>query len=196
MRLSCGPCRASHWIRSKQNRASSRTEQLRSIAIWAIEAAWSRRASSCSTMRALADADFVHDELARHDAEDELLAAFERDERPLARFDGGLANLAGRRIGVELLDGAPEEQQELVHRRRRPRAGASPSATGLDRHTRASRSGTAAAQTCQSAIRNVIACACVDRHGLSFSLADTQMNANERSDLACGPGAGRGGRAR
>ena len=68
--------------------------------------------------RAFADADFVDDELARHDAEDELLPAFERDERPLAGLDGSLADLAGRRIGVELLDGAPEEEQELVDRRR------------------------------------------------------------------------------
>ncbi len=57
-------------------------------------------------------------ELAWHHAEDELLAAIERDERPLARLDGGLADLAARRVGVELLNGAPEEDQELVHRRR------------------------------------------------------------------------------
>ena len=81
---------------------------------------------------AAADADLVDDELARHDAEDELLAAFERDERPLARLDGRLADLAGRRVGVELLNGAAEEEQELVDRRRVRGRGAAGGA-GLER---------------------------------------------------------------
>ncbi len=109
---------------------------------------------------AAADADLVDDDLARHDAEHQLLAALERDERPLAGLDGRLANLAGRRIGVELLDRARQEQQELVDRgvvgRARQRA------RGLDASRR---SLTAAVQTCGSAIRSVIACACVDSHG-------------------------------
>jgi hypothetical protein len=136
---------------------------------------------------ALADTEVVHDELARHDAEDDLLAAFERDERPLARFDGGLADLAAWRIRVELLDGAPEEDQEFLHRRRVREPGRRRRRRDLDRRTRATRTGTAAAQPCQLAIRNVIACARVNRHGLSFSLADTQLNANEPSDLAWSP---------
>ena len=108
---------------------------------------------------AAADADVVDDDLTRHDAEDQLLAALERHERPLAGFNGRLADLAGRRVGVELLNRAGEEQQELIDRgvvgraRRARRLGAR-------RH-----SLTAAVQTCGPALRSVIACACGDSHG-------------------------------
>jgi hypothetical protein len=59
--------------------------------------------------RAFADADFVNDELSRRYPEDELCPAVERDERPLAGVDRRLADLAGRRIRVELLNGPSEE---------------------------------------------------------------------------------------
>ena len=65
---------------------------------------------------AAADAHLVDDELARHDAEHQLLAAVECDQRPLAGLNGRLADLAGRRIGVELLNRARQEQEELVDR--------------------------------------------------------------------------------
>ena len=84
---------------------------------------------------AAADADLVDDQLARHDAEDELLAAVERDQRPLAGVNRGLADLAGGRIGVELLDRAREQQQELVDR------GASAGRAIARRWTRAAAAG-------------------------------------------------------
>ena len=52
------------------------------------------------------DGNFVDDELSRHDAEDELLAVLEGERCPLARLDRRKADLAGRRVGVKLLDGA------------------------------------------------------------------------------------------
>jgi hypothetical protein len=58
---------------------------------------------------AAADTDLVDDELARHDAEHQLLASFERDQRPLAPLDGRLADLAGRWIGMKLLNRAGQE---------------------------------------------------------------------------------------
>jgi hypothetical protein len=58
--------------------------------------------------RAAAGADFVQDQLVRHHAEDDLLAAFDRDERALAGVDRAHAHLAGRRVGVELLRRARE----------------------------------------------------------------------------------------
>ena len=108
---------------------------------------------------AAADADLVNDELARHDAKHQLLAAVERDERALTGFDGRLADLAGRRIGVVLLNRARQEQDELVDRR--VVGGAARRARRLDP---GGRSLTAAVQTCGSAIRSVIACARVDSH--------------------------------
>ena len=160
MRLRCRPCRVSHWIRSKQNRAelTARSASLdRHLG--------DRRGVQAARQLLLddgpaADADFVDDDFARHDAEHQLLAALERHERPLAGVDRRLADLAGRRIGVELLDRAGQEQQELVDRRR---VGGPRYRSRLDT---CGRTGTTAAQTCRPAIRSVIACACGDSHEL------------------------------
>ena len=116
---------------------------------------------------AAADAHFVDDHLAGHHAENELLATVERNERALARVNRGLADLAGWRIGVKLLDRAREQQQELVDR---GRVGGPRDRAVLDA---GSRGRTTAARSCRWSVRTVIACACVDSHGLSFSLADT-----------------------
>ena len=98
---------------------------------------------------AAADAHFVDDHLAGHHAEDELLAAVERDERALARVNRGLADLAGRRIGVKLLDRAREQQQELVDRGRvgGPRDRAVPDA-GQPGRTAAARDLSVVRQNC------------------------------------------------
>ncbi len=111
-----------------------------------------------------ADADLVDDDLAGHDAEDDLLAAVDRHQRSLTRLDCCLADLARGRVGVELLDGAGEEQQELINRGR----------VSWPRYLLGWGSGgrrpTSAVQTCLSAIRSVITGACVDSHGLCVSL--------------------------
>ena len=130
MRLRCSPCLVSHWIRSKQNLAE----------LAARGAPLDRHLGDRRGVEAprellfddgpAADANLVDDDLARHDAEHQLLAPFERHERPLTRIDGRLADLTGWWIGVELLDRASEKEQELVDRRRVGRAGSSDAASG------------------------------------------------------------------
>ena len=126
---------------------------------------------------AAADAHFVDDHLAGHHAEDELLATVERDERALARVNRGLADLAGWRIGVKLLDRAREQQQELVDR---GRVGGPRDRAVLDA---GSRSRTTAARSCRWSVRTVIACACVDSHGLIVLACRYSPMLNPWSDL-------------
>jgi hypothetical protein len=121
--------------------------------------------------RSGADRHFVDDQLARRDAERHLLADLEADERALTCVDGAQAHLAGRRIGMELLNGAGEQVQQVLDRdrvgcsrctrwRREPRVRAA-------RHRSA-----AAAQTCRSGVRTVMAGTDWRCHGFGFSLSD------------------------
>jgi hypothetical protein len=108
---------------------------------------------------------FVDDELVRQDSKVDVLAGIKGNERSLTCVDRTLAERAGRRICVELLNSAGEEVQELVDR----------SCVGGpgDRTCRlAPRRGSAATQSRRALVRTVIACACVDSHGFSGSLAN------------------------
>ena len=121
--------------------------------------------------RAGADADLVDDDLARHDAEDELLAVRRAPPAPAGRrrLLSGRSGWSADRCGT-----AGWRGRAAAGTRRPParRPAAPPCAAGGRVRAQAA---TAAAQTCRPAIRSVIACACVDSHGLSFSYADSQL---------------------
>jgi hypothetical protein len=93
---------------------------------------------------------FVDDELVRRDSKVDVLACVKRDERSLAGVDGTLAERARRRIGMELLDRAGEEVQELVDR-----ACVRGSQDGARRLV--PRRGAAATPSCRALVRTVIA---------------------------------------
>ena len=117
------------------------------------------------------DANFVDDDLSRHHPEDKLFAVLEGQQRPLAGVDCRKADLTGGRIGMELLDGASQQQEKLVNRRGIRRAGYGARSRRAFGHGR-----TGSAQTCSPGIRSVIACACWDSHGSSFSNADSELS--------------------
>ena len=66
------------------------------------------------------DGNFVDDDLPRHNPEDKLFAVLEGQQRPLAGVDCRKADLAGGRIGMELLDGASQTTGETRQPTRHP----------------------------------------------------------------------------
>ena len=125
---------------------------------------------------AAADAHFVDDHLAGHHAEDELLATVERS--------GACAGTRQSRSGrsgwsADRCETAGSRARAAGGTRRPPARRQAARFAVLDA---VSRGRTTAARSCRWSVRTVIACACVDSHGLRSRLPIPPM-LNPWSDL-------------
>ncbi len=69
-----------------------------------------------SDLRPLPRRHVVYQEFDRGNTEGQLIARVERRKRALRRFDRSHTKRAGRRIGMELLDGTGEQSEDLLDR--------------------------------------------------------------------------------